>query len=246
MATRKQTQASKEERSTGPEGAREQNSPSTMPKPPKRLSCGTRLGGRRPPKPRQPRRTNPANTPRGLGGPRERAREERSTPLTSSPNALRRTTAPRHVPRQPAGKAIAHPPPTAGLTPAKRRAGGFAVLLADVLDAPVLQTPAAGTASRDDHGQARAHRSPQKTASTANGAGPSSRTCRSGWALEGLTAADIPARHAALTHRTSAMRVADPGSARRVPRASTEASPGWPGQRRPRSPRSARPSQEGE
>ena len=216
-------------------------------KPPKRLPCGTRVGGRRPPNPCN-RRAPPGITPRGLGRTRQRAREERSTPLTSSPIALRTTTAPRHVPRQQAGKAIAHPAPTAGLTPAKQRAGGLAVLLADVLGVPVFPTPAASTVSRADPAKPALYRSLQKQALNRKRRRRIVQDVPFGMALEGR--GPDRRRHPRTTRRPDpphvgrARRRSRP--ARRVPRTSTEASPGRPSQRRPRSPRSARPSQEGD
>ena len=157
-----------------------------------------------------------SNTRRCLGRTRQRAREERSTPLTSSPIALRTTTAPRLVPRQQAGKAIAHPAQTAGFTPAKQRMGGFAVLLADVLGVPVFPTPAEGTVSRADPAKPALYRSLPKQALNRKRRRRIVQEVPFEMALEpeGLTAADIPVRHAVrhagLNHRTWAVRVADP------------------------------------
>jgi hypothetical protein len=114
------------------------------------------------------------------------------------------------VPLQQAGKAIVHPAPTAGVTPAKQRAGGFAVLLADVLGVPVSPTPAASTVSRDDPAKPALYRSLRMQALNRKRRRRIVQDVPLGMALEGLTAADIPVRHAGLTHRTSAVRVADP------------------------------------
>jgi hypothetical protein len=116
------------------------------------------------------------------------------------------------VPLQQAGKAIVHPAPTAGVTPAKQRAGGFAVLLADVLGVPVSPTPAASTVSRDDPAKPALYRSLQMQALNRKRRRRIVQDVPFEMALEpeGLTAADIPVRHAVLTHRTSAVRVADP------------------------------------